>query len=127
MLQQHPGLYFAPSGKHRYGMFCTEDISKGSVIEICPVILIPPQQARSIVQGHILYEYYFEWKKDTIALALGYGSLYNHAAKPNALFEIEIADEQIIFRAAKKIKSGEEITVDYHAGNPGEKVWFDIS
>ena len=62
MLQQHPGLYFAPSGKHRYGMFCTEDIVSGSVIEICPIIIIPGEQARQIVRGYILYENYFEWK-----------------------------------------------------------------
>ena len=87
MLQQHPGLYFAPSGKHRYGMYCTEDIAAGSVIEICPIIIIPADQAREIVRSHILYEYYFEWKKDSIAVALGYGSLYNHAENPNAEFQ----------------------------------------
>ena len=56
MLQQHPGLYFAPSGKHRYGMFCTEDILADSVIEICPILVIPGEQAREIVRGYILYE-----------------------------------------------------------------------
>lgn len=63
MIQQHPGLYFAPSGKHRYGMFCTQDISSGSVIEICPVILIPKSEAGNIIRGTVLYDYYFDWKK----------------------------------------------------------------
>ena len=127
MLQQHPGLYFAPSGKHRYGMFCTEDIASGSVIEICPIIIIPGEQARQIVRGYILYEYYFEWKKDSIAIALGYGSLYNHAETPNAEFQPDYKNQYIIFTAVKDIPAGTEIVVDYHAGNPNEQVWFDVN
>jgi len=127
MLQQHPGLYFAPSGKHRYGMFCTEDIASGSVIEICPIILIPGEQARQIVRGYILYEYYFEWKKDSIAIALGYGSLYNHAENPNTEFQPDYKNQYIIFTALKNIPAGTEILVDYHAGNPNEQVWFDVN
>jgi SET domain-containing protein len=127
MLQQHPGLYFAPSGKHRYGMFCAEDIAAGSVIEICPIIIIPGEQAREIVRGQILYEYYFEWKKDSIAIALGYGSLYNHAGDPNAEFQPDHKNQYIIFTALRDIPSGIEIVVDYHAGNPNEKVWFDVN
>ena len=126
MLQQHPGLYFAPSGKHRYGMYCTEDIARDSVIEICPVILIPIAQAKMIDREHVLYSYYFEWKKKTIALALGYGSLYNHAPTPNAFFEMDYAHQHIIFKAGEDIAAGTEIVIDYHAGNPGEAVWFEV-
>lgn len=126
MLQQHPGLYFAPSGKHRYGMYCTEDIQRDSVIEICPIMVIPGEQAKEIVRGYVLYEYYFEWKRDSIAIALGYGSLYNHSEKPNAIFEPDYKNQYIIFKSTKDIPSGEEILVDYHAGNPDEKVWFEI-
>lgn len=126
MIQQHPGLYYAPSGKHRYGMYCTEDIQRDSVIEICPIIVIPGEQAREIVRGYVLYEYYFEWKKESIAIALGYGSLYNHSEKPNAIFEPDYKSQYIIFKSLKEISAGEEILVDYHAGNPDEKVWFEI-
>lgn len=125
-MQRHPGLYYAPSGKHRYGMFCIEDISEGSVIEICPIIVIPGEQAREIVRGYVLYEYYFEWKRDSIAIALGYGSLYNHSSHPNAAFEPDFKGQLIIFKALLDIPSGAEILVDYHAGNPDEKVWFEI-
>ena len=126
MLQQHPGLYFAPSGKHRYGMYCTEDIQRDSVIEICPIIVIPGEQAKEIVRGYVLYEYYFEWKRDAIAIALGYGSLYNHSPKPNAVFEPDYKGQYIIFKALADIPAGQEILVDYHAGNPDEKMWFEI-
>ena len=127
MLQQHPGLYFAPSGKHRFGMFCTEDIQKNSVIEICPIIIIPGEQAREIIRSHVLYEYYFEWKKESIALALGYGSLYNHSPQPNTEFVAYYPNQYIIFKAIQNISAGTEILVDYHAGTPNEKVWFKVS
>jgi hypothetical protein len=126
MLQQHPGLYYAPSGKHRFGMYCIEDIQEDSVVEICPIIILPEEQTKEIVKGHVLYEYYFEWKKKSIAIALGYGSLYNHAEKPNAVFEPDYKNQFIIFKSLRHIPAGEEIVVDYHAGNPEEKVWFEI-
>lgn len=107
-------------------MYCTEDIVRDSVIEICPIIVIPGEQAREIVRGYVLYEYYFEWKKDSIAIALGYGSLYNHSEHPNAKFEPDYKNQYIIFKSTKEIPAGEEILVDYHAGNPDEKVWFEI-
>lgn len=126
MLQQHPGLYYAPSGKHRYGMYCIEDIAEESLIELCPVILIPAEQTKEIIKGHILYEYYFEWKKKQFAIALGYGSLYNHSGSPNAFFQPDYRSEIIRFIASEFIPAGKEILVDYHAGNPDEKVWFDV-
>ena len=107
-------------------MYCTEDIARDSVIEICPIIVLPGEQAREIVRGYVLYEYYFEWKKDSIAIALGYGSLYNHSEHPNAIFEPDYKGQYIIFRSLMEIPAGQEIVVDYHAGNPDEKVWFEI-
>lgn len=126
MLQQHPGLYYAPSEKHRFGMFCLEDIQAGSLIEICPVILLPSDQAAGIVRGHVLYDYYFEWKKGEVAIALGYGSLYNHSVQPNAHFEPDYSHRLILFKADEFIPAGAEILVDYHAGTPDEQVWFEI-
>jgi hypothetical protein len=126
MHQQHPGLYFAPSGKHRYGMFCSEDILQESIIEICPIIRIASDQAVFIKKGHILYDYYFEWENDQLAIALGYGSLYNHDIRPNAAFDPDYAFEHIVFRAVMDIPTGAEIVVDYHEGNPDEKLWFEV-
>lgn len=107
-------------------MFCTEEITEDSVIEICPIIVVPAEQAKEIVKGYVLYDYYFEWKKGSIAIALGYGSLYNHSEAPNAIFEPDYKNQYIIFRSLREIRPGEEIVIDYHAGNPDEQVWFEI-
>lgn len=126
MLQQHPGLYFAPSGKHRYGMFCAEDILEESIIEVCPILILGAADAAFIKEGHLLYEYYFEWSDEQIAIALGYGSLYNHDNHPNAAFDPDYEFEHIVFRAVTDIPAGEEILVDYHEGSPERKLWFEV-
>jgi SET domain-containing protein len=125
MIQQHPGLYYASSGKHHRGVFCAQDIEAGSVIEICPVIVIPYPEARMIVRGHVLYDYYFDWQEKGVSIALGFGSLYNHSTKPNADFECEWENELIIFKAILKIEAGSEILIHYHAGVPEFDVWFE--
>jgi SET domain-containing protein len=126
MIQKHPGLYYAPSGKHRYGMYCTEPIDEESVIEICPVLLLTSTEAKTIDRSHTLYSYYFEWTRGRIAIALGYGSLYNHSKDPNAYFDPDYKNQLILFKAHRHIAPGEEILVDYHAGNPDEEVWFEV-
>ena len=49
----------------------------------------------------------------TSALALGHGSLYNHSDESNAFVEMEDSTNLLYFYALKKIKAGEEITIDY--------------
>ena len=107
-------------------MFCTEEILKESIIEMCPLLILADEQAAFIKEGHILYEYYFEWSDSQLAIALGYGSLYNHDSHPNAVFDPDYAFEYIVFRAVTDIPAGEEILVDYHAGSPERKLWFEV-
>ena len=69
----------------------------------------------------MLYDYcYFFGKK--VAIALGFGSLYNHSKKPNAEWEIKKSSHTIVFRAIKNIRKGKEITIDY-----GIPLWFKAS
>ena len=59
------------------------------------------------------------------ALALGYGSLYNHSYRPNARYE-DVGPRTKSFLAIRDI-GGEEITVNYN-GKPRSRtaVWFDV-
>ena len=117
-MQRIPSLYFAPSGQIGRGVFTTAIIPDGSIIEICPVIIIPAHEV----------DYYFIWGEDDdqAAIALGYGSLYNHSYKPNANFSLNLDDRTIEIIAIKDIEAGEEITFNYH-GDPdaADEVWFD--
>lgn len=122
---QIPNLYIAQTDFGR-GVFTATPIPAGSVIEICHVILIPKAEL-PIIHKTVLHDYYFLWGQDMqqCALALGYGSLYNHAIHPNANFILDLGQDTIDIEAIKDIAAGEEITINYH-GDPGdeEKLWF---
>jgi SET domain-containing protein len=58
----------------------------------------------------------FDWtghtKRDYVALALGYGSIYNHADDPNAEWEPEPPDT-LAFRATRHVPAGNEVFISY--------------
>ncbi len=53
-----------------------------------------------------------------MALALGYGSLYNHSFHPNARYD-DRGQQTKVFTSLRDIESGEEITVNYN-GDPND-------
>jgi SET domain-containing protein len=107
-------LFVANAGHKGRGVFTSKVLSKGDVIEICPIIEMSYKEHQKLV-GHILENYAFVWntKKKNVAIILGFGSLYNHTTKPNADYIKKIKNGVMVFKALKKIKSGEEITIDY--------------
>jgi SET domain-containing protein len=112
-------------GKGR-GVFARRAIAEGDVIESCPVLVVP---SGDICQGDTwtrLGDYCFEWGEGTMALVLGYGSLYNHSYQPNARYE-DVAGPTKLFVALRDIARGEEITINYN-GEPDDQtpVWFDV-
>ena len=126
MLQRLPGLYIAQTHTRGRGVFCAHDISKGDLIEICPMLILKKSELKTIHKTS-LHDYYFLWgeARDTPALALGNGSIYNHETNPNADFILDFEDESIEIIALKNIEAGMEITINYHgeAGNE-EELWF---
>jgi SET domain-containing protein len=95
------------------GVFAGRGFRAGEVIEVCPVIILPPGTDDAALDG--LRRYVFEWgdANDRLAVALGYGSLYNHSPDPNAAFELRDARGEIVFRAVRPIAAGEQILIDY--------------
>lgn len=124
-MNQKPGLYIAHSEKGR-GVYTAQPILKGEVIEVCPVIVMDKQELPIIHKTH-LHDYYFLWGEDlkSCAIALGFGSLYNHETLPNANFILDIENNSIDIEAIKDIDAGDEITLNYH-GEPGctDPLWF---
>ena len=64
-----------------------------------------------------------------MAIALGFGSIYNHSYEPNATYKIKPKEKIIEFVAIKNIEKNNEITVNYNFGNPKDKtpLWFEVS
>jgi SET domain-containing protein len=110
------------------GIFATRDIEKGELIHEAPVIVSPKEEYKYLKKT-MLMEYVFWWGEnlDECALALGYGSLFNHSYAPNALFKLNLKNKSIDFFANTNIKTGEEIRINYN-GEPDDEtpVWFDV-
>ena len=96
------------------GVFAGRRFRKGEVIEVCPVVPVGRRFERKCI-GEALERYLFWWRggKHVAAVCLGYGAVYNHSPDPNAHFAIRVATQDIVFRAARTIKKGEQIFVDY--------------
>src|SRR5208337_3673198 len=110
-------------GKGR-GVFARRLIHDGEVIE--RVLVLPVGETRTASGPTRMSGYCFEWGRGTVAVALGYGSLYNHSYQPNARYDDESGQTKV-FRAIRDIAPGEEIVVNYN-GEPGDKtpVWFKV-
>ena len=118
-----PFLYVAPDAHGGRGVFTAADIPEGTTIELAEVLLLPAKD-REVIHETSLHDYYFQWDGDRAAIALGFGSLYNHSEAANAVFELDYDFIQIRFIALRDIAAGEEITTDYRVGDPEMKLWF---
>ncbi|QDU79035.1 SET domain protein [Polystyrenella longa] len=108
-------------GKGR-GIFARKFIPEGTVIEKVPVLVMQAEDT----YGTFIEDYVFEWGKDTVALALGYGSLYNHSYKANCRYE-DVGRQSKAYIAERDIEKGEEVTINYN-GSPNDKtrMAFDV-
>lgn len=111
------------------GVFALVPIPAGTLIETAAVIPVSRDEVGAL-QDSVLAEYYFRWGEDGRegAIALGYGSLYNHSFKPNTRYVKHYERLIIDFIAIRDIAVGEEIRTNYN-GEPGDqtKLWFDAS
>jgi SET domain-containing protein len=94
------------------GVFARARIRRGTVIERVPVIVVPMREILADSGRSVVLDYAFEWGDDTVAIALGYGSIYNHSYRPNA----KVISERLtlVFIAIRNINAGSEITTNYN-------------
>lgn len=126
MSLQKPGLYIAFEDIKGRGVYTALPIKSGEIIESAPILLIPAQQV-PIIQKTVIYDYYFVWGPENkeAVLALGFGSIYNHASDPNATFIRDYGSDSIVFQAIKDIEPGTEITINYHESPEiKDTLWF---
>lgn len=113
------------------GVFSSRAISSGEVIEVCPVIVLNtafkdlPTELQRVV---------FSWatlakESSPFAVALGYGSMYNHSNPANVRYDAMPSIRCMRFVAARDIEPHQELTVNYDAEGggivAGEELWFE--
>lgn len=96
-----------PSPLGGLGVHATAPIGAGTVIEECPVV--PVAEAGGLADRVIA------WPDPVrpLAMQLGFGAIYNHAADPNAHWWIDPRRELMIIAARREIAEGEEVLIDY--------------
>jgi len=109
------------AGAKGLGVFARVAIPPGGLVEECPALVIPRKKA-SVPKG--LEDYYFPWDGG-YAVALGYGSLYNHSPRPNCVFEMRAEERLLVVTACRAVRAGSELTFDYTAGG-GDPLWFEV-
>lgn len=109
------------------GVFAKIYIKQDEIIEVCPILAISADDTAAIHEESLVsYMFYYGKNKEKSLIALGSGSLYNHAPKPNALYKISKKEKTITFTALTNIAEDEEITVSY-AGSTEKPLWFTVS
>jgi hypothetical protein len=112
------------------GVFADRNFTEGELIENAPVIILfqpfqkLPEKLKTVV---------YNWGAITngrtcSALALGYGSLYNHNNPANMRYKPDTENETLSYIAVRDIRKGEELTVNYNNTKGGPKSenddWF---
>lgn len=124
-----PILSIAPSPERGRGVFTTQDIETGTIVEISPVLVLNPEE-RAKVEQTLLFDYIFEWGDNLkgACVALGYLSVYNHSYAANCIYEMDFENELMQIRTVKPIYAGEELFINYNADPDDTKpIWFEAS
>ena len=121
-----PFLFIAPTANRGRGVFTSEPIAAGTVVEIAPVIILP-EKDRPLLDQTLLHDYIFEWGESggQCCMALGYVPIYNHSYQSNCEYEMDFGESQISIRSVKDIEAGQELFINYNGDWDNEKpLWF---
>lgn len=127
-----PSVYVRDTGTAKgRGVFAARAYAAGEVVEECPVVLL----RKSYKTLHKeLKTFVFHWDvpegaADTQALALGYGSLYNHSNPSNLRYQTDSDSLVLRLIAVRDIPADEELTINYNADDGApvseDEWWFE--
>ncbi|MHA4845297.1 SET domain-containing protein-lysine N-methyltransferase [Flavitalea antarctica] len=111
------------------GVFTSENLEAGTVVEISPVIVMSDED-RKLIDQTILHDYIFEWGEDVrqCCMALGYIPMYNHSYKSNCEYDMDYDEEIMTIKTVRFIKAGEELFINYNGDwNNSKPVWFETA
>lgn len=135
---KNKNIYVGDSQVHGKGVFTEVDILPGEIIE--QAYVIHPENKNSDSTDKNFQRYFFawpylkdNWKEDVnkngfltldqvtfATCVLGFGMIYNHSLNPNVLFDVDVDNSMVEFRAKRKILAGEELFICYN-----EQLKFD--
>src|ERR1700748_3545827 len=95
-------LFTDQSAHKGRGVFTSENISAGTIIETSPVIVMNDKD-RKLLDQTLLHDYIFEWgdNNSQCCMALGYVALYNHSYSSNCEYEMDYKKEIITVKTVR--------------------------
>lgn len=123
-LFQPKKIRVAESPVHGWGVFATQFIGPGEIIEECPFVELPIAFGESTP---LLIDYRYNYPAGPMTpetkqvAVLGYGMIYNHSNDNSAYWETDTEKKCFRYIAKKLIKPGEEIFIYYG----GAEYWAD--
>lgn len=97
------------------GVFASRKISQGETVEVCPVLVLnsPKYQLPAAIADRVFCWGHLTRGLQVDCLALGWGSIYNHANPANMRFVPVPERELLSFVAVRDIEPDEELTINY--------------
>ena len=110
------GLEVRPAPGKGRGVFALRAFARGETVELAPVLALRPEDVDA-AQATVLGSYVFGWR-NTVAVGLGFASIYTHAWDPNLHYFKRFEAGILEFVAARDIAVGDELTINYTSSNP---------
>ena len=113
-LFRHKHIEMRKSPIHGYGVFATEDIAPGEILEEVPFLSVPTN-----VLNHYIFRYPRAGTPNSdhipieTAIPLGFGCIYNHSNTPNACWSTNIKTRTFVFYTLSRILKNQEIRTYY--------------
>jgi SET domain-containing protein len=110
------------------GMFAKRSFVNGDIVEECPVVLFNEVPALPVEIKRIMFSWHYllTGSHSAQAIALGFGSMYNHNNPANMRYDIQ---KVLRFFAVRDIGVDEELTINYNAHGGGaewkKNEWFE--
>jgi len=100
------------------GVFAGRAFARGELVEVAPVIVFTSECMLPRSLANVLYNWEEHTREPkTRAIALGYGSLYNHSNPASLCYRVDSRARVIRYTAIRDIAGDEELTINYSAAS----------
>ena len=111
-LFKHPHTMVKKSDVHGWGVFATQDIPEGTLLETCHYVKACKFTSKLYAKMTGLHNYtFFDTTGEYACTVFGWGSIFNSSEDANAAWQA--GEDLFSFWTTKDIKAGEEIFLDY--------------
>lgn len=102
---------------HGRGLYAAEPFRKGALIGTYPLLILSHADTKRLKKTRLYHYVFYVDESETgemrAAVAFGMISMCNHSRTANAAFTVYPEHAVVKLKAARAIKAGEEILIDY--------------